>query len=43
MLRKSFFASTSLVTLTCAALGTVDKLIGPEAGGCDMYEAEIAC
>ena len=24
-------------------LGPVDKLIGPEAGGGDMYEAEIAC
>lgn len=24
-------------------LGRVDKLIGPEADGCDMYEAEIAC
>ena len=24
-------------------LGPVDKLIGPEASGGDMYEAEIAC
>lgn len=24
-------------------LGPVDKLIDPEAGGGDMYEAEIAC
>ena len=24
-------------------LGPVDKLIGPEAGSGDVYEAEIAC
>lgn len=27
----------------CVTLGPVDKLIGPEACGGDVYEAEIAC
>lgn len=32
-----------VLVLTAAALGSVDKLIVPEAGSGDMYEAEIAC
>ncbi|MBX7461842.1 hypothetical protein K3180_12670 [Qipengyuania sp. YG19] len=36
-------ASTRQAYETTRNLGPVDKLIGPEAGGGDMYEAEIAC
>ena len=32
-----------LTALAVACLGSVDKLIGPEASGGDMYEAEVAC
>ena len=41
-LRESEEDALSLLEGYCD-LGLVDKLIGPEAGSGDMYEAEIAC
>jgi hypothetical protein len=35
--RSSYMANDNI------NLGPVDKLIGPEAGSGDVYEAEIAC
>ncbi|MEP2724991.1 hypothetical protein [Roseibium sp.] len=35
--------AVAVTAFNATSLGSVDKLICPEADGCDMYEAEIAC